>query len=188
MEKATLRQELLQKRLSMPEREWQQRSEQLVAQLGLWLKSRAFQAYILYRSFRREPCLDKLAVDLPRDAVYYPRVVGSGMNFYSSAGIFEKNRWGLEEPAIDPRRQLLNFAAHTLLIVPAVAFDQRGYRLGYGGGFFDRFLAQSSLSTLGVCFDAFLLDKLPVEAHDLPVQTVVTEIRTLSASAQILIQ
>jgi 5-formyltetrahydrofolate cyclo-ligase len=69
------------------------------------------------------------------------------------------------------------------LISPAVAYDHQCFRLGYGGGFFDRFLSQSLLTTVGVCFEAFLLDELPRESHDQPVQTVITEKRTLTRSS-----
>jgi 5-formyltetrahydrofolate cyclo-ligase len=134
----------------------------------------------LFRSFRREPCLDRLLALLPDEAAFYPRIQGKTMNFFSSSGDFEANRFGLEEPAVNPLRQLQVFSARTLLIMPAVAYDCRGFRLGYGAGFFDRFLAQTQVSTLGVCFDAFLVDELPTETHDQPVQSVITEARTLT--------
>jgi len=180
LHKAALRQQLLQKRLALPESEWREKSLRLVDQILLWMKSRTFDHYILYRSFRREPSLDRLAALLPEDATYYPRIQGQTMDFFSSAGDFESNRFGLEEPALNPARQLQVFSGHTLLIIPAVAYDYRGFRLGYGGGFFDRFLEQQTVSTLGVCFDAFLVNELPTETHDQPVQAVITEARSLT--------
>lgn len=166
----------------MPEVEWQRRSQELVTQIQAFLKKRSFDRYILYRSFRREPDLSTLAACLPSEACYYPRIRGHEMDFYSTAGDFESNRFGIEEPPGIPQKMLRDFDPKTLLIIPAIAYDRRGFRLGYGGGFFDRFLSQHQLSTLGVCFDAFLKDELPTEAHDQAVSTVVTE------SQQILLQ
>jgi 5-formyltetrahydrofolate cyclo-ligase len=60
-------------------------------------------------------------------------------------------------------------------IVPLLAFDRRGYRLGYGKGYYDRLLAASPAATIGVAFAAQELDMLPVEPHDVPLDWIVTE-------------
>jgi len=63
-----------------------------------------------------------------------------------------------------------------LVIVPGLGFDRSGYRIGYGGGFYDRYLPTcSNAHTLGVCPSIALIDKLPREAHDLAVDGVLTE-------------
>jgi len=66
-----------------------------------------------------------------------------------------------------------------VVIVPMAAFDGRGYRLGYGGGFYDRTLARlrskGSVMAIGVAFAAQQLDALPIEATDQPLDGVVTE-------------
>lgn len=63
-----------------------------------------------------------------------------------------------------------------LVLVPGVAFDRRGQRLGHGGGYFDRFLARlpRTIPTVGLCFDFQLLDCLPAGAHDQAVETVLS--------------
>lgn len=87
--------------------------------------------------------------------------------------------WGIEEPAqtqpsftavVPPERT-------ALLLVPAVAFDRRGFRIGYGGGYYDRFLDRAShrFLTIGLAFDMQLLPWVPAEAHDWPVDGVLTE-------------
>jgi 5-formyltetrahydrofolate cyclo-ligase len=182
LHKAALREQLLQKRLTMPETEWKDRSDALLDQMLAWMKGQTFDHYILYRSFRREPSLERLAAILPADDTFYPRIQGKAMNFYSTAGSFETNRFGLEEPEAHPARELQIFSAKTLLIIPAVAYDHQGFRLGYGGGFFDRFLNGKVLTTLGVLFDKFLVHELPREAHDQPVQIVITDKRVLTRS------
>jgi len=62
-----------------------------------------------------------------------------------------------------------------LAIVPLLAFDRRGYRLGYGKGFYDRLLAASPVTSIGVAFAAQEIDALPTEAHDIALDWIVTE-------------
>lgn len=63
-------------------------------------------------------------------------------------------------------------------LILGVLFDKNtGYRLGYGGGYFDRFLAGSSLFSIGLALEAQLVEKLPVEPHDVPLCAIVTEER-----------
>lgn len=59
-------------------------------------------------------------------------------------------------------------------VVLGLGFDRRGYRLGYGSGYFDRFLAGRELTTIGLAFDEQLVDRLPAEPHDVPMRLVVT--------------
>ena len=62
-----------------------------------------------------------------------------------------------------------------LIIVPALAFDADGYRLGYGGGYYDRFLRGVSAFTIGLARERLFVEKLPRELHDVAVKCVVTE-------------
>ncbi len=62
-----------------------------------------------------------------------------------------------------------------LILVPGLAFDRRGYRLGYGGGFYDRFLAGLSAPRVALAFSFQILPAVPHEAHDLRVDVIVTE-------------
>ena len=62
-----------------------------------------------------------------------------------------------------------------MMLVPAAAFGKDGSRLGRGGGFYDRYLADFNALTVGVCREEFLFDSVPCEAHDRKVDAVVTE-------------
>lgn len=63
-----------------------------------------------------------------------------------------------------------------LAIVPGVAFNRDGYRVGYGGGYYDRFLSQyTDIIKLGIAFDLQIVDKLPIEDFDIPVDIIFTE-------------
>jgi len=71
-----------------------------------------------------------------------------------------------------------------VVIVPGLAFTERGDRLGQGGGWYDRFLAgvRADCVTIGVCFDEQVVAAIPVEPHDVPVDRVVTPTRTIVTS------
>lgn len=69
-----------------------------------------------------------------------------------------------------------------LILVPGLAFDQNGYRLGQGGGYYDRYLSSYAGYTIALCRDAFLLPALPTQPHDCPVDLLVTETRLLPPS------
>jgi 5-formyltetrahydrofolate cyclo-ligase len=62
-----------------------------------------------------------------------------------------------------------------LILVPGVVFDRSGNRIGRGGGFYDRLLPMYKAKRVGICFDVQLTDAIPAEAHDIPVDCVVTE-------------
>lgn len=62
-----------------------------------------------------------------------------------------------------------------MVMVPAVVFDRRGFRVGYGGGYYDRFLADMNVPKLGLAFSCQLIPEVPVGEYDLAVQGVITE-------------
>jgi 5-formyltetrahydrofolate cyclo-ligase len=85
-----------------------------------------------------------------------------------------RHRYGMLEP--DPASPEIPPDEAALIIVPGLAFARDGYRLGYGGGFYDRLLGhRRQATTLGVCFHALLFDELPHGDFDAPVDSLVTE-------------
>ena len=83
----------------------------------------------------------------------------------------------------EPRARLpVEAASAGLVIVPGVAFDEQGGRLGYGGGFFDGFLAAAGARPrVGLCFETQLVEQVPMAPHDERVHIVVTERRVIRA-------
>lgn len=86
--------------------------------------------------------------------------------------------FGILEPPADapllPREDI------ELALVPAVCYDRRGFRLGFGGGYYDRWLSGFSGITAGLCRDCVLQDQVPVEKHDRRVELLLTETRRFS--------
>ena len=95
------------------------------------------------------------------------------MQFARYDGALVPGRFGIPEP---PRgAQILLPQPCDLMLVPALAYDRTGRRLGRGGGYYDRFLARVDCCTVGLIRAAFLLDALPAEWNDMPVSAVITE-------------
>lgn len=104
---------------------------------------------------------------------------GMDLIFCGGRGELASSAFGIPEPPLAASSRLLSdaeFAApDTLIIVPALAFDRAGFRLGYGGGYYDRLLARASCPCVGLAFHELLFDELPRDAWDKPVQAVCTE-------------
>ncbi len=83
--------------------------------------------------------------------------------------------WGLAQPDPAVATWLPAQAPIDLVVVPGLAFDRRGQRIGWGGGYYDRFLAQVQAVKIGLCYDELVLDCIPGEPHDVPVDRVVAE-------------
>lgn len=81
--------------------------------------------------------------------------------------------FGILEPQNTP--EITDFA-HAVAIVPALCYNRQGYRLGYGGGYYDKFLSQHpEIPTIGLCFAACLTDQNFQAPHDIKIDRVVTE-------------
>lgn len=90
--------------------------------------------------------------------------------------------FGIPEPGEDA--PLIHQGEIGLALVPALCYDRRGYRLGRGGGYYDRWLAGFAGLRAGLCRDEMLLPRVPAEAHDQPVHLVITETLTLPGAAR----
>ena len=94
----------------------------------------------------------------------------------------EVGRFGIPEPPQTCPTLAVSQMQNTVMLLPALAFDRLGYRLGYGGGYYDRYLAQAkeqSISLLGVglVFDELVADTLPHHPHDIPAHLIITQRR-----------
>jgi len=87
---------------------------------------------------------------------------------------FTKSKWGIPEPPQEPSRELQEDL--DVILVPCCAFDRYGNRLGHGKGYYDRFInAQSKRPLLiGVCLQYQLIEHVPTDSHDYPMDMIVT--------------
>ena len=97
--------------------------------------------------------------------------------FHSQLKSFEdlsSGALGVLEPSPEGRIAM-NPESFDLVIIPGVAFDRQGGRLGYGKGYYDRFLEQTAAFRLALAFNFQVLEKVPTEKHDVPMNGVLTE-------------
>lgn len=111
-------------------------------------------------------------------AVGFPICDGENMEFYAVDTLDELSKtdaYGIPIPYADERRRI-SPDAHTLVLLPALAFDKNGNRIGYGKGYYDRYLHRFPAPiTLGVTFACTLLAHIPAENTDIPAAYLATE-------------
>lgn len=108
-----------------------------------------------------------------RKKFFLPRVNGVNLDIlpYDQTRL-ELGSFQIEEPTGD---DLTDPAEIELIIVPAVAFDRNGNRLGRGKGFYDRLLQTTRATKIGVGYDFQLIEEIPAEPHDVPMDMVITQ-------------
>lgn len=141
---------------------------------------------LIYHPFRSEVDLLPLALRYPEKLWYLPSTgPNTSMTFhpYHPHQDLQSGEFGIQEPhrhneeaTITP----LDLRPVDLMVLPGLIFDRAGYRIGYGKGYFDRFLGQARLSqrhcvTVGAVPEALLVDTVPRDEWDLPVEWLVTE-------------
>ncbi|WP_300321194.1 5-formyltetrahydrofolate cyclo-ligase [Accumulibacter sp.] len=175
-----LRKALVERRLAMPMEQWQRHCEAICAHLHAGFRQLAAMPVAFCWPLRREPDL-RPAIDRwraeghPGFAALLPVVIDEdstlGFRAWSSTTAMFADRYGIPTPADG------DFLRPQALLLPVNAFDAAGYRLGYGGGYFDRTLAGLAPRPLviGVGFELARVDSIRPEAHDQPLDVMVTE-------------
>ncbi len=167
---------------AMDEKELEKSDEAIYNNLSVLPELQASQRVFLYLSVRREVDTRRLIRSLASQGktVALPVSLAEGQMFfaqYSPGSLTEGSVVPIPEPDADAPR--LEPQDGDLILVPALTFDLNGYRLGQGGGYYDRFLSSHDLFSVGLARDALLLEEVPREAHDCAVNCLVTESRCL---------
>jgi len=174
MDKKQLRKTICERKQAMTPADVEEKSRILgekFAASEAYKSAKTIYGYLPYnQEVRTVPMLERALLDGKRVAV--PKVYGEEMKFIylDDFSQVEKGYAGIPEPvtngpfADDPT---------ALVLMPGLAFDPQGHRVGYGGGFYDRFLAaEPNHPTLALCYDFQVLPQLETEAFDIPVDTV----------------
>ena len=180
--KKYLRRALLQQRCQIPSEIWQQKSQSLCDRLANWKIFTQAQNILAFSSFRQEPDLSSLWQNFPDKNWGFSGCVGQNLVWHqvAIAGFdisMRSGSYGILEP--DPDLPLMDLETIDLILIAAVAGDFRGYRLGYGGGFYDRWLPNAKGKKVGVIFDEFYLDALPNDPWDVKLEAIVTDARLI---------
>ena len=174
MDKKALRATIRQQKRAMTEEQIVSKSEKLGE---LFLASEAYrQAKTIYgylpynQEVRTVAMLEQAIADGKRVAV--PKCYGEEMRFIylDDLSKVEKGYCGIPEPVEDGP---VADDKTALVLMPGLAFTKEGLRMGYGGGFYDKFLAaEPEHPTLALCYDFQMVEHIPTEDYDIPVNTV----------------
>ena len=175
MNKQELRKSIRQQKRAMTPQQIEEKSAEL---LRLFTASEAYRnaktlyGYLPYnQEVRTVPILERALRDGKRVAV--PKVYGEEMRFLYLEDLsqVEIGYAGIPEPIADGP---IADDKTALVLMPGLAFDPQGHRIGYGGGFYDKFLSQEPTHpTVALCYDFQVLPQLETEEFDIPVDAVI---------------
>ena len=175
MNKQELRKAIRARKRAMTEEEIERRSRSLCQK---FLESDAYRAcrtlygYLPYnQEVRTLPILAQALADGKQVAV--PKVYGDDMKFIVLTDLTQVSRGyaGIPEPIAD---EPVAEDETALVLMPGLAFDPQGHRIGYGGGFYDKFLSREpNHPTLALCYEFQMVEHLETEEFDIPVDTVI---------------
>lgn len=180
--KKELRSQLLQQRQAIAPADWQAKSEAICQHLSQSAVYRSAQVVLAYMSTRQEPDLSALWTNNELQPKHWglSRCVGQDLAWHACSPFspeqFQVGAYGILEPIAT--LPTLKPEEVDLILVPAVACDRQGFRLGYGGGFYDRLLSAPqwvNKPTVGIVFEFAYLEHLPRDPWDCPVQAICTE-------------
>ncbi len=176
LDKSALRRYILQQRQSLSTTQWQAKSSLICDRLRANSLFKEAHTVLAYFSFRQEANLVSL-FNLDKNWVF-PRCVGKSLAWHSwqPGEDLHSGKYGIKEPL--KTATVVAPATADLILVPTVACDAQGYRLGYGGGFYDRLLSSpqcSTVPTIGITFDFAYMAKLPIDIWDIKLNFICTE-------------
>lgn len=187
LQKNVLRETCLAKRQAMPvplRRAHGQAAQRALLASDVWANARRVALYMPVRAeidtslLLEDAWARGIQVLLPRCVPHVPGQMD--FLFCAERDCLRAGLWGILEPG--PQCPALPWdgseGSPDVVVIPALAYDVRGYRLGYGGGYYDRALSQPAFAashSVGLCYAALCLPQVPTESWDQPVKALCTE-------------
>lgn len=180
--KAELRKHFMAQRRALSSSDWSTLSAQICERLQAWSGFKEARTLLVYSSHCQEPDLTSI-FQTPDKIWGLPRCQQQDLIWHICHPIQDReklqpDRFGILSP--QPNLPLIQVTTVDLILIPCVAIDRLGYRLGYGGGYYDRLLAKpdwQAIPTLGIVFESACVEQLPHQAWDLPLTGFCTESR-----------
>ena len=174
MDKVALRREIREKKRAMTLQQIEEASRklgELFVASAQYRQAKTIYGYLPYnQEVRTVPMLEQALRDGKKVAV--PKVYGDEMRFIymTDLSLVEKGYAGIPEPVADAP---VAEDPTALVLMPGLAFDKEGHRIGYGGGFYDKFLAsEPGHPTVALCYSFQMMEALETEEYDIPVDCV----------------
>ncbi len=184
--KRQIRNRILAERDRLSEEEWERKSGYIIQKV---LESEAFQnadEILLYIDYNKEVKTRYLIEQAWKSGknVFAPKTKRTEITFHLLRGFedLQAGYKGILEPAEDREVWKTSLWHHTFMIMPGVAFDKERHRIGYGRGYYDRFLANvRGISTAAICFECQLMESIPYDDFDYIPDVVYTEMQTIES-------
>ena len=141
-----------------------------IINLDIYKKSKVIA---LYNSMIDEVDTSKIIKkSLVNKVVLLPKIINDKMVFVeiNQGTLFKKSIFGVNEPIGREYHGKID-----LIIVPGLAFEKNGIRLGYGKGYYDKFLENKDIYKIGICFSKQMYSAIPSEKHDILMNLIITE-------------
>jgi len=153
--------------------------------LAAWPALRQARTLMAYMAFGNEISLGPLMDRLPEKRWVIPRTLSKpephiALHLYDPARLV-RHKFGMLEP--DQALPIVEPGELDLVLVPGIAYDRRGYRLGFGGGFYDRFLPQVKAVKVGITYAELVIDHVPNDEFDQRVDWIACETGVLPVTA-----
>jgi 5-formyltetrahydrofolate cyclo-ligase len=160
-------------------------SARICERLAAWPALQQTRTMMAYMAFGNEISVGSLMDRLPEKRWVIPRTLSKPephiiLHRYDPARLV-RHRFGMLEPA--PASPSVEPGELDLVLVPGIAYDRRGYRLGFGGGFYDRFLPQVNAIKVGIAYAELVIDHVPNDEFDQRVDWIACETGILPATA-----
>ena len=179
--KNQLKESILEKRNLLSKQEITERSNKIESALFNLEKYKKSRIVMFFVSFNSEVNTHEMIKQALKDkTVVIPKVEHHGIEpsvIIDFDNLIPCGKFGILEPIEIMKIAYKNI---NLVLVPGIAFDEEGHRIGYGLGFYDKFLKKVPKAVkIGLAFDFQIVDKIPTEQHDVPVDFIVTEQRVI---------
>lgn len=180
--KVQLKENILKKRNLLSRKEIIEKSKKIFTNLSKLCEFQNSKTVMFYVSFNNEVYThDMIREALKNKLVIVPKVTHKEIEpsvIMDLNNLLPSGKFGILEPIEVMKIPYKNI---DLVLVPGIIFDKEGYRIGYGFGYYDKFLKKVSKAIkIGLAFDFQIIDTVPREMHDVPMDLIVTEERVIN--------
>lgn len=180
-EKKDIRNQILTNRLAIAKEELMDKSEKICNSFLTLPQYQNADLLYIYMDFKNEVITKQIILDAHQKGkkIAIPKVVKDQIVFYHlepNHCELKEGHFGIREPEIAKQVE----DKKGIMVVPGIAFDKEGYRVGYGKGYYDRYLQDHEVAQkISLVFELQMVEQVPFDAYDIPVDLIITEERVI---------
>jgi len=164
-------------RKNISENRRKEASSQVCKEIGALIERECYDAVLMYAPLFFEVDVLPIFDNFEKVCFYFPKTGKDSMEFYRVEKLCQLKNGNFNVMEPDDECEIIDLGKKkVLMIVPGIAFDKRGYRLGYGKGYYDKYLSlnkSENIFKVGVCFKECMSQKLSDDEYDIPVDKVI---------------